>query len=272
MPADHAPFPRPALLLATLSLVGGTYSLLQSLVAPALPTIQRDLHATPTGAAWIFTAYLLSASVVTPIGGRIGDMFGKKKVLIVATAALGVGSLVAALADTLPLLVAGRVIQGLGGATFPLAYGIIRDEFPREKVASGIAITSAILAIGGGLGIVLSGPILSVVSYHWLFWIPLFAVGIAVAAVVVVVPESRSRAPGKVNWTGAGLLSAWLVVLLLGVSEGRTWGWGSARTLGAFSVAIVLAAVWVRAEERAPVPLVDMRMMRLRRVAPLQGP
>src|SRR4051795_8113259 len=132
------------LVFATLALGGASYALLQSLVAPpppdiqhdphpsappALPDIQHDLHASAPAAAWIFTAYLLSASVVTPIAGRLGDMFGKKRVLVIALAGLAAGSLLAAVATSLTVMIAARTIQGLGGAIFPLAFGILRDEF-----------------------------------------------------------------------------------------------------------------------------------------------
>lgn len=266
MPAAHTPPTRPFLILTTLALAGASYSLLQSLVAPAFPVIQRELGASPTAAAWIFTAYLLSASIVTPIAGRVGDMFGKKKTLIVSIGALAVGSVVAALATALPLMIVGRAIQGVGGAVFPLAYGIIRDEFPRERVASGIALISGILGVGGGLGIVLSGPIIAHLSYHWLFWIPLVVVLVAGVATVLFVPESQLRTPGRISWAGAGLLSAWLICLLLGVSEGSRWGWASGPTLGLFAATAVLVVAWIKVEEHAAVPLIDMRMMRLRGV------
>jgi EmrB/QacA subfamily drug resistance transporter len=251
---------------AVLALAGGTFSLLQSLVAPALPEIQRDLHTSATAVAWILTAYLLSASVFTPILGRLGDMFGKEHMLVVALVVLGAGTLVAALATSIEVMIAGRVIQGCGGAVFPLAFGIIRDEFPRERVAQGIALISAILGIGGGLGIVLAGPIVDTLSYHWLFWFPLVAVAIATVATLLFVPESPVRAPGRINWLGAALLSAWLVALLVAISEGSSWGWGDGRTLGLLAVAGVLLAAWIAAENRAGEPLVDMRMMRVRGV------
>jgi EmrB/QacA subfamily drug resistance transporter len=240
--------------------------MLQSLVVPALPTLQQDLDTTPTGVTWIFTTYLLAASIATPIAGRLGDMFGKKRVLLVVLVCLAAGTGLAGLATTLPVMIIARVIQGLGGAIFPLAFGIIRDEFPRERVASGIALISGLLGIGGGLGIVLAGPILQHLDYHWLFWIPLALIVLTTIATVIVIPESPIRAPGSVNWTGAILLSLWLICLLLAISEAPTWGWLSGRVIGLIVLAIVIAAVWVRAELRSPSPLVDMQMMRLRGV------
>jgi EmrB/QacA subfamily drug resistance transporter len=255
-----------ALTFAALALAGVTFALLQSLVAPALPEIQRDLHASAPSAAWILTAYLLSASILTPIAGRVGDMFGKERTLVLSLVVLGVGTFVAAVANSIGLLIAARVVQGCGGAIFPLAFGIIRDEFPRERVAHGIALISAILGIGGGLGIVLAGPIVDALSYHWLFWFPLGLVAIATVTTVLFVPESPIKVPGRVNVAGALLLSAWLVCLLVGISEGSSWGWGDGRIVGLFVAALVLLVAWVRNEQRAAEPLVDMRMMRVRGV------
>ncbi len=190
---------------------------------------------------WIFTAYLLAASVATPIAGRVGDMFGKKRTLVVVLAGLAAGTLLAALATTLPVMIGARAIQGLGGAIFPLAFGIVRDEFPRERVAGGIALISGLLGVGGGLGIILAGPILAHLDYHWLFWIPFVVIVVTVVATMVIIPESPVRAPGNVNWAGAILLSAWLICLLVAISEAPTWGWLSARTLGLLAAAAVLA-------------------------------
>jgi EmrB/QacA subfamily drug resistance transporter len=254
------------LTFAILAAAAIAYALLQSLVAPALRTIETDLHTNTTGAAWILTAYLLSASVVTPVAGRLGDMFGKKRLLVVSLALVAAGTAVAAVATSIDLMIAGRVIQGAGGAIFPLAYGIIRDEFPLERVPQAIALISAIMGIGGGLGIVLSGPITQHLSYHWLFWLPFAVVAVAAVGALLVVPESPVRTPGRVDWRGGLLLSGWLVALLVGISEGASWGWTSGRVLGLFAAAAVLLVVWVRTEAGVRDPLVDMQMMRLRPV------
>jgi EmrB/QacA subfamily drug resistance transporter len=242
------------------------FSLLQSLVAPALLTIQHDLHTTTAGAAWILSAYLLSASVMTPIAGRLGDMFGKKRMLVAVLIVLAAGTALAGLATSIVVMIVARVIQGAGGAIFPLAFAIIRDEFPRERVPHGIAMISAILGIGGGLGIVLAGPIVEHLSYHWLFWLPLVAVVAAAVGTVVFVPESPVRTPGRIDPIGAVLLAGWLVALLVPVSEGGSWGWTSGKTIGLFALAAVLILVWFWAESRSEAPMVDMRMMRLRGV------
>ena len=266
MEAAHEHRQHYGITFAMLAMAAIVYALLQSLVAPALPAIQADLHASPTGATWILTAYLLSACVATPIVGRLGDMFGKKKMLVITLWILALGTLLAALSSTIALMTAARVIQGIGGAVFPLAFSIIRDEFPKERIAQGIAMISALVGIGGGLGIVLSGPIVQHLDYHWLFWLPLAAIVPVAIVTMVMIPESPIRSPGRVDWAGGLLLATWLVALLVAVSEGPSWGWTSALTLGLLAFAVVAVVAWVAVESRMVEPLVDMTMLRDRPV------
>jgi EmrB/QacA subfamily drug resistance transporter len=251
---------------AVLALAGASFSILQSTVTPALPVIQDELGASASATAWIFTGYLLSASILTPIVGRLGDMFGKARTLVIMLAVLSFGVLLAALATSIEVLIAARVIQGSAGALFPLAYGIIRDEFPAHRAASGIAMISAIIGIGGGLGIVVAGPITEVLDYHWLFWIPLVACVVATVSAYFFVPESPVKSPGRIDWGGAALLSTWLVLLLLGISQSADWGWGDPRTVALIVAGFLVAAVWIRFEARQREPLIDMAMMRIRSV------
>ena len=252
---------RPRLLLSVLLTIGGGYALLQSLVIPALPTLQRDLGASTTGVAWVFTAFLLATCVATPLAGRLGDLYGKKRVLVAVLSALTVGTLLSALATTLPLMITGRVIQGLGGAVFPLAFGIIRDELPPGRIKGGIALMTAVLGMGGVIGIVLAGPILDSLSYHWLFWLPLIVIALSLLATLIAVPESTVRASGTLSWSGALVFSGWLVCLLFAVSKAPEWGWGSAPFVGLLAASAVLAAVWVWVERRARHPFVDLRVL-----------
>jgi EmrB/QacA subfamily drug resistance transporter len=239
------------------------YALLQSLVIPVLPTIQIGLHTSQNTVTWVLTAYLLSASIFTPIMGRLGDMYGKERWLVLALVALAAGSLLSALAGSIGVMLVGRVIQGIGGGVLPLAFGIIRDEFPREKVAGAVGVIAALAAAGAGLGIVIAGPIVDALSYHWLFWIPMIMLAAAAVAAKVVVPESPVRTAGRLNWGAAVLLSAWLVALLVPISEAPTWGWGSGRVIGLLVLAVALAVAWVLVETRSTHPLIDMAMMRI---------
>jgi MFS family permease len=253
----------PRLTFVVLAAAAAAFSLMQSLVTPVLPIIQHDLHTGPATVTWVLTAWLLSASVATPLMGRVGDMIGKDRTLLVALGAIAVGCLVAALAPNIGVLVAARVIQGLGGAVFPVSFGIIRDEFPPARVPSAVGGLSAVIATGGGLGIVLAGPIVGALSWRWLFWIPMAVVALVALAAYRVVPASPVRAPGRINWLAALLLSGWLVALLLPLSNATAWGWASARTLGLLAVAVLLIAGWLAVELRSANPLIDMRMMRL---------
>ena len=252
--------------LAVLVTGALAYALSQTMIAPALPRIQAELDTTTTLVTFALTGYLLTASIATPIVGRLGDMFGKERLLVITLSIFGLGSLVCALSHSIEMLIAGRAIQGVGGAIFPLSFGIIRDEFPREKVATGIGLISATFGIGGGAGLVISGVIVDHVAYEWIFWLALIVVIPAAVATHRFVPESPIKSPARIDWGGAALLSGGLVALLVAVSEGNTWGWESPAFLGLIAVAAILIVTWIRYEARHPEPLVDMRMMRDRPV------
>jgi MFS family permease len=262
-PSHAARNSHPTLTLTVLGMASLAYILLQSLVVPALPTIGRELGTTQSTVTWLLTGYLLSASVATPILGRLGDMFGKRKILVIVLASLVGGSIVAATTTSIVVMILARIVQGGGGAIFPLAFSIIRDELPRERVAGAIGMISASIGVGAGFAIVAAGPIVDNLSYHWLFWIPGAMAAIAMVATLFLIPESPVTSPGRVSIPAVLTLSGWLVALLLAVSEGSNWGWTSPRILGLFAAAVVLFVVWVMIELRSEQPLVDVRMMRI---------
>jgi EmrB/QacA subfamily drug resistance transporter len=252
--------------LGILSLAGIAFALQQTMVIPALPALQRELHTTTTWVTWVLTVFLLVASVATPVLGKLGDQYGKERLLVLSLALFLLGSIAAALAWNIWTLIGARAIQGAGGAVFPLSFGIIRDEFPRAKLGVAIGLVSAVFGVGGGFGIVLSGVIVDHFSWRWLFVVGAMAIAVALVLVHRFVPESPIKTPSSVDYIGASLLSGGLISLLLALTEGESWGWTSGRTLVLFAAAAAFLVSWGVVELRVAEPMVDMRMLARREV------
>src|SRR6266508_1288690 len=217
----------------TLLILGfGTlaFVLAQTTVIPALGDLQRELGASPSGIAWMVTAYLLVASIATPIFGRLGDMFGKQRLLAISLGLFAVGSIVCALAGSLGPMIVGRGLQGLGGGVFPLCFGVVRDEFPKHKVPTGIALLGAIAAIGSSIGLPLGGVLTDGPGYHSIFAVAAIMGLLATATTLLFVPTSPIRTPGRVDIRGAAILGIALTGLLIAISRGADWGWTSPKT------------------------------------------
>jgi len=259
--------PRTRLTLVLLTAAGVSLALMQTLVIPALPYFGREFDQSASWTAWIVTGFLLSSSVLTPIVGRLGDAHGKKRVLVWSLSVFGVASLGAAAAWDLPSLVAFRIVQGVGAAVFPLAFAIIRDEFPPERVGFAIGTVSSAFGIGGGVGLVLGGLMLEHLSWHWLFIVGGLPSLIVAALIARCVPESPLRTRAKADWAGAAVLSLALIALLVALSEGAEWGWASAPVAALAAAAAVLLALWIRVERRVDDPLIDLRTLARRGMA-----
>lgn len=253
----------PSLTFILLAAGAGAFSMLQSLLNPVLPIIQADLGTTQSAVSWIVISWLLAAAVATPIFGKVGDMIGKSKTLLLSLSAIVVGSLIAALAPSIEIVILGRIVQGLGGATFPLSFGIIRDEFPVGRVPAAVGWLSAVIAVGGGIGTVLAGPVVDLLGWRWLLWLPMLVVSLVIVFAWFNLPRSRTGVGGRINWLAAGLLGAWLLALLLPLTQASHWGWTSPATIGLLAAAAILIAVWMVVELRTTNPVIDMRMMRL---------
>ncbi|MEW1779802.1 MFS transporter [Streptomyces sp. NPDC086777] len=251
--------PRPNAVVAVLALSGITVSLMQTLVIPIVPELPTYLHASASDAAWAVTATLLAAAVATPVAGRLGDMLGKRLMLLVSLVLLVSGSVVAALSDTLVPMIVGRSLQGLAAAVVPLGISIMRDELPPERLAGSTALMSASLGVGGALGLPAAAFIADHYDWHVLFWTSAALGVVAFALVLLLVPESRVRSGGRFDAVGALGLAVGLVSLLLAVSKGADWGWASGTTLGLFALTVVVLLAWGVFELRTDRPLVDLR-------------
>jgi EmrB/QacA subfamily drug resistance transporter len=264
---SHAPRQPYGATLALLTVAGISFAIMQTLVVPALPFFAREFDTTASWATWIVTAFFLSSSVLTPILGKLGDTYGKKRLLVIALGTFGLGSLGAAAAWSLPSLVCFRILQGAGAAVFPLSFGIIRDQFPPEKIGLGVGTVSSVFGAGGGIGLVLSGVIIEELTWHWLFLIGAVPVLISTALIARFVPESPVKTPARPDYLGGATLSFALVALLLAISEGSQWGWTSAGVLALVAFAAVTFAVWVQIERRVPEPMVDLQTFGRREMA-----
>ena len=274
MSLDPSPTTAPARrgstpLILALGLAAMVVSMAQTQVIPILSLLGSDLHAGSAGVSWVTTATLLSAAVFTPLLGRVGDLHGKKRTLLAVLVVMVLGSVLAATTTSLGILIVARALQGSATAIFPLGLSIIRDEVPQEKLHGAMALVSSTLAFGSGLSLVVTGLLTqgSHPNYHSVFWFSTAVSVLALAAVAWIVPDGGHRVGGRIDFLGATTLGVFLVLLLLGISQGHTWGWGSDRITGCFVGAVIMAAVWVLVELKVANPLVDMRMFMHRQVA-----
>src|SRR4051794_23697103 len=167
-------------------------------------------------------------------------MYGKERLLMIVLLMLALGTFISAIASSLGLMILGRVIQGAGGGIFPLAFSIIRDELPNERVPGALGLVSSLLGIGGGAGVVFAGIVIQSLSYHWLFWFPLGMIVFTAYLTWRYIPESPVKTPAQINYRAAVLMTVGISGVLLAITQTSTWGWGSPKTLGLLTVGLVL--------------------------------
>lgn len=263
MPPDSRPSTAPSAdraVMAVLAAGGIVTTLVQTAVVPLLPQLPRLTGAAPVDVGWVVTITLLTGAVATPLLGRAGDMYGKRRMLLLALGALAAGSLVCAFASTLPWLLAGRALQGVGAAVVPLAISFLRGVLPPQRTGSAVALMSSTVGIGAALGLPLAALLVQYADWHAMFWaMTVLATGVLVLAWRLL-REEPVRSAGRFDLPGAFGLSAGLVLLLLALSRAGEWGWGSSRTLGLSGAALLILTGWTLHQRRATRPLVDVRL------------
>jgi MFS family permease len=252
--------------IAVLALAGLDFGLEQFMVVPLLPAVQRLEGTSLPTATWLLSGFLLAAVATAPVLGRLGDMYGKRRLLLGALAAFAIGSLVCALAGSIEVLIAGRAIQGVGAASGPLAIGLVRDHVPRERAPVSIGLLVAAAGVGAALGLVLTGVLVDHVSVSAVFWVLFGLAAALVVAVRLTVPETAVRDRVRPDWLGGLLLSAGMLAALLAISKGNDWGWDSARVIGLLAGAAGLLVLFAVVERGSSAPLLDLPQMARRPV------
>ncbi|MER7397966.1 MFS transporter [Streptomyces sp. NPDC000151] len=258
--------PRTRGVVLVLAFAGIAVAVMQTLLVPVIKDLPTLLNTAPTNATWVMTSTLLAGAVATPIMGRLGDLYGKRRMLVTSLAVMVVGSLICGFTSELLVMIVGRALQGFAMGAIPLGIGLMRDELPREKLGSAMALMSSSIGVGGGLALPVAALIAQHADWHALFF---GAAGLGVVSILLtlaVVPESGVRAEGRFDVVGALGLSLGLVLFLLPITKGSDWGWGSGTTLGLFAAALVVLVLWGLMELRMTAPLVDLRTTARREV------
>lgn len=258
---DQVSATRANLEIAAIGLGALMASLAQTLIIPVLPVLSVDLHASTTQALWLLTSTLLVAAVAVPVVGRLADMFGRRLMLLVSVGALLVGSVIDATTTNIGVMIVGRALTGVSGAAIPLGISLLASVLPDARKGSAVALVSAMLGVGGALGLPLAGLISENFNYHVLYWIGAVGAALSIIATRVLVSEPVTSRRGSVDFLGVVLLTGGLVCLILPLSEGSSWGWGSAPTISLLAASAVLLALLGFTELRVDNPLVNMQTL-----------
>lgn len=253
-------------VVPVLAFAGIVVAVMQTLLVPVFKDLPGLLDTSLSNATWVMTATLLAGAVSTPIMGRLGDLYGKRRMLLLSLAVMVVGSLICAFTDNLLIMIVGRALQGVAMGAIPLGIGIMRDELPREKLGSAMALMSSSIGVGGGLALPAASLVAQHADWHLLFFGSAGLGVISMVLTVIFVPESSVRARGTFDTFGAIGLSAGLVCLLLPITKGSDWGWSSGTTLGLLAGALAILLLWGVMELRIAAPLVDLRTTARREV------
>ncbi|MCC3313792.1 MFS transporter [Nocardia africana] len=253
-------------VVAVLAFVGIVVAVMQTLVVPVMKDLPRLLDTEASNATWVITSTLLSGAVTTPITGRLGDLYGKRRMVLFSLTVMVVGALTSALTSEPLAMIAGRTLQGCAMGAIPLGIGLMRDILPRDKLGSAMALMSSAMGVGGSVALPAAALLAQHTDWHALFYGAAGLGVLCIVLIILVVPESSARVPGTFDVLGALGLSTGLVLFLLPVTKGGDWGWNSGTTLELFAAAAIVLVLWASVELRSPAPLVDLRITARRAV------
>lgn len=253
-------------IVPVLAFAGIVVAVMQTLLVPVIKDLPRLLDTSPADATWVLTSTLLSGAVATPIMGRLGDLYGKRRMLVTSLAVMVAGALLSAVTSDLLLMITGRTLQGFAMGAIPLGISLIRDLLPRDRLGPAMGLMSSSIGVGSGLALPAAALVAQHTDWHTLYYGAAALGTLAIALTLLAVPESPARAPGGFDLPGALGLTTGLVLFLLPVAKGSQWGWTSPTTLTLFAAAALTLPAWALLELRTPAPLVDLRTSTRRQV------
>ena len=264
----------PTFILILLASIAIMVMYVEAMAFPSLPMVMNDFGLTPQDyslASWIITIYLVVGAVSIPVFGKLGDIYGKKKMLVIAmslyTVAVTLTGFSRDLSDSIYVMIAFRAFQGLGMCMFPLAFSIIRDEFPKDRIAVAQGVISAMFGVGAAIGFVVGGYVTDTLGWAWTYHTVVPFIGISTILVAFKIRESPVRYKGKVDYIGASLLGATLVTFLVGMTETSNRGWTDPIVLSLLASSVVLLFMFMFWQTKAKEPLVRPSLMAQREIA-----
>lgn len=248
-------------LVGVLALAVIGFAVQQTAIVPAVADVQTSLHAAPEWAAWLVTGYLTVATVATLAMGRLGDLHGRRRMLLLGMAVFALSSVGAAFASTIAVLLIFRALQGVGGAVYPLALSIVRDHVPENDVTVGIGALTGAFGLGTAVGFIGGGLLAEYVTWRLIFGLGAVLVALGGVAVFRAVPETAARATGRFDHVGTAILALAAVGLLAALTLVVPDGWGAPTTVGLLALAAVATVGWVYWERRIRDPLIDLHVL-----------
>jgi len=252
--------------LIALTLMITLINYVETMVIPALPTIEKDFSTTATTVAWVTSAYLVVGAIASPIFGKLGDRYGKKKVYLISITFYSLAVLIAGFSPNIYFLIAARAIQGFGYAVFPLAIAIVTDLFPKERVVWAQGIISAALAAGPALGLVFGSYIVQDLGWHYAFHTAFILSIILLAISAKYVAEIPSKTKERIDYLGATFLALTVVPFLVYLSNGPHIGWTTLPQLSLLIVSFVSFPIFIVIEKRTKEPLMALHLFRVRNI------
>lgn len=253
-----------ALVLIALLLVAFCSSFESTMMFTALPTITAEFKSTTEDVSWVLTGYLLVGAASAAIAGRLGDMFGRKRMLLILLAASIVGSIISLVSPSVGGVIAGRAIQGVAGGLLPLAFGIIRENVKERHLSVSVSVVAGAAMLAGAAGNIIAGNVVDTLGWRYIFVIAIALAVVAFIFSLFLASVRRTAERDRIDWLGAILFAPGIAAILFGVNASSGLGWASGTVWGFIGVGVIILIFWLIWEARRKAPMINVRLFKQR--------